>query len=193
MEEILDENFIELLDQYLDEEEIESKKESDLMEEKREQLKNFSDSNFTVEDTITIGRFVNDYLEIPGDCSKLYHSGLKDLGSDLVMGVDNNFANKNPELVKQGYLLLVIDSRNKRGTYVNPFYLERVLNKNEVELEFNIFSKAGIHDLEKLVEYYNKYMELLERVENNQRFYDLLRQAHKTKHLNKLLEKRREM
>ena len=192
MEEMLDENFIELLDLYLDEEEIEATKESDLMDEQREQLKNFSDSNFTVEDTITISRFVNDYLEIPGDCSKLYHSGLKDLGSDLVMGVDNNFANKNPELVKQGYLLLVIDSRNKRGTYVNPLYLERILEKEEVENELNVFSKVGLHDLEKLTEYYNKYLELLNRVETNQRFYNLLRQAHKTKHLNKLLKKRRE-
>ena len=192
MEEMLDENFMDLLEFYLDEEEIEEKKESDFMAEQREQLKNFSDSNFTVEDTITIGGFVNDYLEIPGDCSKLWHSGLKDLGSDLVMGVDNNFANKNPELVKQGYLLLVMDARNKRGTYVNPFYLERILAKEEVERELDVFSKAGVHDLEKVVEYYNKYMELLNRVETNQRFYNLLRQAHKTKHLNKLLEKRRE-
>ena len=192
MENELDESFIELLDLYLDEEEIEMKKKEDLKYEKREQLKNFSDSNFSVDDTITIGRFVNDYLNISGDCSKLYHSGLKELGSDFVMGVDNNFANKNPELVKNGYLLLVIDSRNKRGTYVNPFYLEKILDKEEVERELTVFSKAGVHDLEKLDEYYNKYLELLNRVENNQRFYNLLRQAHKTKHLNKLLVKRRE-
>ena len=108
------------------------------------------------------------------------------------MGVDNNFANKNPELVKQGYLLLVIDARNKRGTYVNPFYLERVLEKDQVEKEFSVFSKVGLHDLEKIDEYYTKYMELLNKVENNQRFYDLLRQAHKTRHLKKIIEKRRE-
>ena len=161
-------------------------------DEHDENKKYLTDSPFNIENSISIGKFVNEYLNIQGDCKDLYHSGLKELGSNYVMGVDNNFANKNPELVKQGYLLLVIDARNKRGTYVNPFYLERILAKEEVERELDVFSKAGVHDLEKVVEYYNKYMELLNRVETNQKFYNLLRQAHKTKHLNKLLEKRRE-
>ena len=165
----MEENFEELLDLYLDDEIIEEKKNNDELEELKEKVSVKVESVFTTEDSITIGRFVNDYLNIDGDCERLYHSGLKDLNSDYVMGVDNNYANKNPELVKQGYLLLVVDARGKRGTYVNPFYLEELLNRDEVDKEFKSISKLRINDIEKLAEYYNKYMELKTRVDNNQK------------------------
>ena len=187
-----EENFMELLEEYLDEEEINSKLQEDALEETKEKAKNQSESVFTVEDAITIDRFVHDYLNIQGDCSKLYHSGLKELESEYVMGVDNNFANKNPELVKDGYLLLVIDAKNNRGTYINPFYLERILNKDEVEKEFSILSKKRVTDLQKLDEYYLKYMDLQQQIENNQKFYKVLEEAHKVKHYKRLVKERRD-
>ena len=92
-----EESFYDLFEQYLDEEEIKSKKELDL-EEKSEDIIN-TDSPFTIEDTITLNDFVNNFLMIECDASNLYHSGLKDLKCQYVVGVSNDFANKNPETV----------------------------------------------------------------------------------------------
>ena len=100
-----EENFYELLDQYLDVEEIEGKKKLDKEQETKENSI-FSDSPFSIEDAITLNDFVNNFLMIKSDASNLYHSGLKDLSCPYVVGVSNDFANKNPELVKQGYLLI---------------------------------------------------------------------------------------
>ncbi len=184
-----EDNFLELLEQYLDEEEIELKKASDREELQKHELRNCKESIFTREDAITIGKYVNDYLGIPGDCSNLLHCGLKDLQCNYVMGVDNNFANKNPELVQQGYLLLVIDSHNNRGTYVNPFYLQKIINKDEKEKELKLFSKMILKDLKKLKEYYRKYMNLREEIEMNDRFYQVLKEANKIKQLEKICNK----
>ena len=183
----MEENFLELLEQYLDEEEIAMKKKEDKIEEERE-LNIKTESNFTREDSISIDRYVNEFLGIPGDCSNLLHCGLKDLKCDYIMGIDNNFANKNPELVKQGYLLLVIDSHNKRGTYVNPFYLKKYVSK-EAEKELTIFSRKRLNDLKKLEIFYKEYLIVLEEIKKNERFYNLLEENNKIKQLNKI-EKR---
>lgn len=183
----MEENFLELLEQYLDEEEIEMKKKEDKIEEEKE-LNIKTESNFTREDSISIDRYVNEFLGIPGDCSNLLHCGLKDLKCDYIMGIDNNFANKNPELVKQGYLLLVIDSHNKRGTYVNPFYLKKYVSK-EAEKELTIFSRKRLNDLKRLEIFYKEYLIVLEEIKKNERFYNLLEENNKIKQLNKI-EKR---
>ena len=183
-----EENFLELLEQYLDNEQIESKKRND-QEEDKKQDHITSESNFNIEDTISIGRYVNDYLGIPGNCSKLYHSGLKELGCSYVMGVDNNFANKNPELVRQGYLLLVIDARGNRGTYINPYYLQKLMTKDNIEKELKAFSKKKQIELTKLSEYYRKYLEVKAEYDNNNKFYNVLRETHKVKQLKKLMKK----
>ncbi len=183
----MEENFLELLEQYLDEEEIAMKKKEDKIEEERK-LNIKTESNFTREDSISIDRYVNEFLGIPGDCSNLLHCGLKDLKCDYIMGIDNNFANKNPELVKQGYLLLVIDSHNKRGTYVNPFYLKKYVSK-EAEKELTIFSRKRLNDLKRLEIFYKEYLIVLEEIKKNERFYNLLEENNKIKQLNKI-EKR---
>ena len=136
-----EDSFLNLLENYLDMESIELKKQEDEKEIKKEKKKKQTESVFTEEDCISISRYVQEYLGIPGNCSKLYHSGLKELGCEFVMGVDNNFANKNPELVHQGYLLLVMDAKHNRGTYINPFYLKKLLHKDDVEKELKTFTK----------------------------------------------------
>ncbi len=181
----MEENFLDLLEQYLDEEEIELKKREDFIQEEQEKNIIQTESNFSKEDSISIDRYVNEFLGIPGDCSNLLHCGLKDLECDYVMGIDNNFANKNPELVHQGYLLLVIDSHNKRGTYVNPFYLRKYISK-DAERELKLFYKKRLHDLKRLEQFYNEYQLVLNEVQNNEKFYNLLRENNKVKQLNKI-------
>ena len=136
------ENFLELLEEYLNDEEIEMKKRLD--QENDDEKKITTNSPFRVEDTISISRFANEYLEITGNCSNLYHSGLKDLGCKYLVGVDNNFANKNPELVYKGYLLLVVDAHHDRGTYINPYYIKEFLKNSNIEKEYNIFIKQRV-------------------------------------------------
>lgn len=184
----MEENFADLLEQYLDLEEIELKKREEEIEETKEKLQLQTESNFTKEDAITIDRYVNEFLGIPGDCKNLLHCGLKDLECEYIMGVDNNFANKNPELVHQGYLLLVIDAHNKRGTYINPFYLKEYINNN-AEKELEIFYKKSVQDLKKIDILYKEYQLLVEQVKNNEKFYKLIIEARKKRQLNEL-EKR---
>ena len=141
-----DETFEKLLEEYLDEEEMAAKFENDLTEEEKKQ-RSLTDSPFTFQDTITINQFVNDFLEIPVDSKNLYHSGLKELGSSYVIGVDNTFANKNPELVYHQFLLIVLDAKYNRGTYINPRYLRKLLEKDNLEKEFKLFNKIRLNDL----------------------------------------------
>lgn len=180
-----EESFCELLEQYLDSDEI--NKKITLDDEYEEMSDNISsDSPFTIDDTITINDFVNNFLMIKCDASNLYHCGLKYLKCPYVVGVANDFANKNPELVKQGKLLLVTDGKKRRGTYVNPVYLRKVLGKEDVEKEFELFTRQRIQDLEKLDEFYSQYIVLRELVEMNQDFYNLLAKQNKLKNLKKI-------
>jgi len=181
----MEENFIDLLEEYLDEEEIELKKRQDDIEDIKEKNQIQTESNFSKEDSITIDRYVNEFLGIQGDCSNLLHCGLKDLECEYVMGVDNNFANKNPELVHTGYLLLVIDSHNKRGTYINPRYLREYIS-NDADKELKSFYKKRVQDLKKLDILYNEYQLLVEQVKNNEKFYKLIVDTHKRRQLNQL-------
>ena len=184
-----EENFLELLEGYLDEEEMELKKqEDDSFEEKK---KISTESPFNIEDTISIGRFVNDYLSIPGDCKDLYHSGLKELESNYVMGVDNNFANKNPELVYQGYLLIVIDAKHHRGTYVNPMYLKKLLDQKDLKKEFKLFNRKRVSDLRKLEDYLRKYEELNQQIQTNEKFYKMIEETKKIGKYKRLLREER--
>jgi len=188
MSEMMDESFIDLLDQYLDTEEMEMKKRSDIMYGRTVNQRISSESSFTIEDTISIGKYVNDCLGIIGDCSTLYHSGLKELGSNFIMGVSNDFANKNPELVKEGYLLLVIDARGNRGTYINPLFLEKILKKEEAEKELKVLSRKRDIDLQTLDQFYSQYQEQKRIVEQNEVFYNVLKETHKVKQLRKIIE-----
>ena len=178
-----EENFCDLLEQYLNDQEIEEKRKMD-EEECEKEVVISSDSPFTLEDTITINDYVNNFLNIKSDASNLMHCGLKDLKCPYVVGISNDFANKNPELVKQGFLLIVTDCRRKRGTYINPVYLRKILEKSDVEREFELFSRQRLHDLEKITSYYSEYLLLKEKVEVNQTFYNLLEEQNKVKKLN---------
>lgn len=178
-----EENFYDLYEQYLDEKEIDNKKKIDLEEEEKDN-EIFSDSPFTIDDAITINDFVNNFLMIKCDASKLLHCGLKDLNCPYVVGVANDFANKNPELVKLGQLLVVIDYKKRRGTYINPVYLRKILNKSDIEREYKLFIKQRVNDLCKLEEFYSQYIILKDLVETNQAFYNLLTEQRKLRKIN---------
>lgn len=137
-------------------------------------------------DSINIGQFVNQYLGIDADCSNLKHAGLKSFDSPFVIGVSNDYADKNPELVKKGILLIVIDCRKNKGTYINPHRLQELLEKDIVEEEIRELEKIGISNLNEISNYYRKYEEAMYRQSKLQKFYGLLENLHKEKNVEQI-------
>ena len=189
----MEENFEELLDEYLDEKEINAKIKLDEEEIQKENKSDNTPSNFSIDDAMSIGKYVNNYLHISGNCSNLYLHSLKDLGCEYVIGVDNNFANKHPEFVYQGYLLLVIDVKHNRGTYINPYYIEKILNREIIETSLKRFSTPTRIECENLGEYYQEYQELIQEQEANEKFEKVIKSAHKVKRIKKLMEEKRSL
>lgn len=139
----------------------------EMLEEEKDLVRK-RESVFTDDDTISISKFVNTYLDVDIDCSNLYHEGLKELldvyqtpniitPADLLVPLPNKIAEEQPELVYQGYILLVID--NKRGgvrkDYLSPFILREILRKPYVEERKSELMKKGINDL-KCINAYTK-------------------------------------
>ena len=179
---------LDLYDQYMDQEMIDEINEQDDMEEEMEQRRRGqkTEAKFPEEVAISISDFVNNYLGLKADCSHLWHQGLKDLGSSFVFGVDNTFANKNPDLVYKGELLLVVDARGNRGTYINPNFLKELLEKEEVERELSILRRTGVRDLKKLSSYLDECVRLQNKIETNRKFENTLYDAHKLRKFKEL-------
>ena len=172
------ETFEQLLEEYLDFEFFEDKEDDFDIYEKSEILAR-TESPFTIDDAISITKFVTTFLGYQMDCSNLYHCGLRELGLDNVIGVDNNFANKNIEYVKKGFLIIVIDAKGKRGTYLNPVYIQKYLEKDDVEDLYNAFHKLQAIELKKINDYYEKFRQAKIAYEEIERFTQLLKETHK--------------
>jgi hypothetical protein len=115
----------------------------------------------------------------------LWHQGLKELGSPFLFGVDNEYANKNPDRVYDGELLLVIDAKGNRGTYVNPTFLRQLIESEDIEKELKKLRKTGVQQLEELEEYIEACAELQLKVDTlaakNKKLLQLLKETHKMK------------
>lgn len=182
----MEEKFCDLLEEYLNEEEISIKKEQDeeFFLNSNENTKKKA-SPFGLENTISIQEYATQYLGFKGNYETLLHCGLKELKCPYVVGVDNRFANKNPELVYKGFLLLVLDYKKRRGTYINPIYLRKMITRFD-ERALLLLQRQRIHDLEKLQLLFAQYECLKEQVEKNQAFLELLRKLHKNEKLEEL-------
>ena len=178
------ESFEQLLDDYLDFEDYEFKEED--YEEEVEEKQVRTESPFTSEDAISMTKFVTAFLGYQMDCSNLYHSGLRELGLERAIGVDNNFANKNVEYVKRGFLLIVIDAKGNRGTYLNPVYIQKYLERDDVENIINTFNRLKEVEKKKAKLYYDKYMTAMVKHDEIERFIQVLREAHKEGKVRKL-------
>ncbi len=177
----MEESFGELFEQYgffFDMEEEEKKEES---QKKKRRRYPFKENEY-----ISMQKFVHSYLNLDGDYSNFMHCGLKMLECPFVFGVDNDFANKNPEYVKRGVLLLVLDCKKKRGTYINPLLLKRLLEEEDLSKEIKLLTKIGIHEFNRLQAFYQKYLDLKNRVEENECFLHLLEETQKNKKFQRL-------
>lgn len=156
----MDENFKDLLEDYMDEDEILKKKKLDEMEEE----KNIDKCKFLMEYkdyAISIDEFLRRYLKVDTnkiDTSRLTHKNLKMLTIDnpLVVGIYNGYVDID-EIVRRDYLL-VYDCFGNIGSYLNP---EKLMDLTRLELirnELKILKKSKIMALEDLGEFYSKFM-----------------------------------
>lgn len=175
------ENFSDLLEDYLDEEQMNLKYVEDEKEDvSKEEIKKGKITPFGIENTISMQEYTKHYLGLPENYETLLHCGLKVLHCPYVVGVDNRFANKNPELVYQGFLLLVLDFKQRRGTYINPIYLKQMIT-NQDEKSLRALEKQHVYDLQQLQLYFEKYQYIKEQILRKQAFMDLLSSLHKNK------------
>lgn len=137
-------------------------------------------------DSISIGQFVSQYLEIDADCSNLRHMGLRSFNSPLVVGVSNDYANKNPELVKKGFLIIVLDCKRHKGTYINPIKLKELMDRDIVLDELKEIENIRINNLQDIQKYYQKYTIALQRLRELENFYQLLESFNKTDAVEKI-------
>jgi len=150
------EDFKELLENYLDEEEIAKKREEDSSEE-LEIKNNKTINNFHI--TISIQDFVNYYLGTEHDCKNLKHRGLKSFNNPYVIGISNDFATKNPDYVRRNEILVVIDDYGNPGTYINPNLLRKIKTMEECKHLLKLLQKVRIYNLEKINKLYTEYMQ----------------------------------
>ena len=132
-------------------------------------------------DEISISRFVNEYLGINADCSNLYHKGLKSFGSPLIIGVSNDTSSKCPDLIANGTLLKVRDSRGHLGTYINPDiiarYAESVENREKYE---SVLKTLRIREFNRLQELYSQSDELEATLKQIDDYMDMITTITKT-------------
>ncbi len=181
------EDFKELLEKYLDEEEIAKKREEDSSEE-LEIKNNKTINNFLI--TISIKDFVNYYLGTEHDCKNLKHRGLKSFNNPYVIGISNDFAAKNPDHVRRNEILVVIDDYGNPGTYINPNLLRKIKTMEECKHLLKLLQKVRIYNLEKINELYTEYMNIQNKILDLEKIYvdgcDLLYVLNKNNILRKI-------
>lgn len=188
------EDFKELLEKYLDEEEIAKKREEIAKkreEDSSEELEiknNKTINNFLI--TISIKDFVNYYLGTEHDCKNLKHRGLKSFNNPYVIGISNDFAAKNPDHVRRNEILVVIDDYGNPGTYINPNLLRKIKTMEECKHLLKLLQKVRIYNLEKINELYTEYMNIQNKILDLEKIYvdgcDLLYVLNKNNILRKI-------
>ena len=178
----MSENFEELIEQYWDEKSVEEKINNDEQTDEEEVVKYDSriDSPFGVADEISINDFVNEYLNIKGNYTKLRHFELKNMNCPYVIGVSNEFADLNPAFVKQKkYLVIVIDHNGNRGTYVNPVLVHEYFNYDYKEAKNEL--KQTLVGFENIDEFFNNFIRVKAEYEAYNEFFKFIQEAKKVK------------
>lgn len=173
------EDFSKMIDDYWDEEMVESKITADNVEEVEDVgYDSRIDSPFTPADEISIDDFVNKYLDIKGNFSRFRHFELKTLNCPYIIGVKNDYADQNIDFVRnKKYLLIVIDRNGNRGTYINPVIAREFFDFDpENAKEFMGQRRNGF---EHLVDFFSNYLKIKAEYETYQEFFKVLKETKK--------------
>lgn len=188
-----EENFEQLLEQYIDDNEIEEKKrleDEKYYYEKKASLDSHNDLSNLNEYTITIEEFIRDYLKMDVckiEAKNLTHKNFKDLTKDnpLVIGIYNGYVDID-EVVKRDYIL-VTDCFGNIGSYLNPCALRDLTRLDIISKQLKLMSKIRItilSDLDRLYKEYNSALKEHEYLKLKcSNYYEMLKKANKTKTL----------
>ena len=153
-----------------------------------------NNSRYQKSDTITMGEFWHNYLGMPEhDCSNLRHMGLKSMEIPYVVGVSNDFADSNPDLVLTGDILIVMDSRNHKGTYINPKILLKLENKEELIEAQRLLYKIRIHELKNLTTHYGEIVRINYELDKITEYEEMLTYLGKEKTIRRMQSKNKQM
>lgn len=159
------ENFENLLDKYIDENQIKEKIKLDIKKE-QEEVKIMKDKKVSDKflRTISINEFVNYYLGSKHNCQNLKHKGLKSFENPYVVGISNEFAIKNPDCITRNEIVVVIDAYGNPGTYINPELLKNIQNMEEYKRILNIWKNVHIHDFEDIQTLYSEFSKIMSKI-----------------------------
>lgn len=115
-------------------------------------------------DTISIKQFLFQYLNINSSCIRLRHCDLKKFESPLVVMVGNEYADKNPDLVKEGFLILVLDCKKDKATYINPTYLKNIVIAKGIIAKMEEIERTKVYTFEDYKELYDLSKKLEEEL-----------------------------
>ena len=99
-------------------------------------------------DTISIKQFLFQYLNINSSCIRLRHCDLKQFESPLVVTVSNDYADKNPDLIKEGFLILVLDCKKDKATYINPKCIRTLVQARTIRQRLLELEKTKVYTFE---------------------------------------------
>ena len=158
----MSESFEELLDMYINEDEIQKKKKMDNIETEKEEKKQYSKKDIRKyrEYAISMEEFLNKYLKINTSkmCAKaLTHKDLKILTEEnpLVVGIYNGYVDID-EIIRKDYLI-VYDHFGDIGSYLNPDKLRDLTKLDIVSKQYEIVKKSSVNLLKDLDKLYKEY------------------------------------
>jgi len=124
--------------------------------------------------------------------STLWHSGLKELGSPYLFIVGNDYANKNVDKVYDGELLLVIDAKKSRRTYINPLLIRQLIESEENDERLKVVKSrlhnTGCKTFQEFKECLQEEQLLERKAKQNEKVRKLLVETHKDKNFKRLKE-----
>lgn len=162
--------FEQMIDQYMDTNEINKKIELDNYIETTDKQKQSRMRKKDFVETISISDFVS-LLGTEHDCNGLKHRGLKSFENPYIVGISNDFALKNPELIIKRQIFVVIDDYGNPGTYINPEILKNIETMEQYKCTLNLLGKISVHSLASINKLYEEYTKIVNKMAELQNTY----------------------
>lgn len=115
-----------------------------------------------------------------------YHTGLKEMNIPYVIGISHEYANKHPEHVYHGFILLVIDAKGHKATYLNPIWVCEYVNRQKTFDEFK-----ELCENEENMEpgsFKCSYHRLKDKIDDINTMHIILYETHKLRQVNRIEE-----
>lgn len=118
----------------------------------------------------------------------LYHSGLKDLKIPYVKGISHEYANQHPEYVLGGYIVLVVDTKGKKATYLNPILIKEYINRAKVFDEYQEICEKAETAKDEIDAIHSSYLCIKAKVDRINQMHMILYETHTLRYVNSIKE-----